>query len=76
MVTLAAGLKRNAQAMQQAVDKRGILLEDTDAAIEHNLAATKKSVKRSKDEHKRCALHAVGKPQRGSGASTLCMLRS
>ena len=60
MVTLAAGLKRNAQAMQQSVTQRGALLEDTDAAIEHNLAATKKSVKRSKEEHKRCA---AGKPQ-------------
>ena len=54
MVSLAAGLKRNAQAMEQAVAKRGGLLEETDAAIEHNLAATKKTVKRSKEEYKRC----------------------
>lgn len=60
MVTLAAGLKRNAQAMQQAVGRRGGLLEDTDAAIEHNLAATKKSVKRSKEEHRRCAAVLLG----------------
>lgn len=53
MVSLAAGLKRNAQAMEQAVAKRGTLLEETDTAIEHNLAATKKTVKRSKEEYKR-----------------------
>ncbi len=59
MVGLAAGLKRNARAMEAAVTKRGVLLADTDAAVEHNLAATKKSVKRSKEEYKRWRLAAL-----------------
>lgn len=53
MVELAAGLKRNAQAMQQSVTQRGVLLEETDESIERNLAAAQKSVKRAKEEHTR-----------------------
>ena len=53
MVELAAGLKRNAQAMQQSVAQRGTLLEETDESIERNLAAAQRSVKRAKEEHTR-----------------------
>lgn len=56
MVELAAGLKRNAQAMQQSVAQRGTLLEETDESIERNLAAAQKSVKRAKEEHTRSIL--------------------
>ncbi|EIE27024.1 hypothetical protein COCSUDRAFT_83583 [Coccomyxa subellipsoidea C-169] len=59
MVELAAGLKRNAQAMQQSVTQRGVLLEETDESIERNLASAQKSVKRAKEEHTRLT-RAVG----------------
>ena len=48
MAALAEGLKKNAKAMQQSVNKRGSLLEDTDSAIEDGLARAKKSSKESK----------------------------
>ena len=48
MAALAEGLKKNAKAMQQSVNRRGSLLEDTDSAIEDSLARAKKSSKESK----------------------------
>lgn len=53
MVTLAAKLKQNAQAMEQSVTRRGALMEETDERMENNLAAAQQSVKRSKEEYKR-----------------------
>lgn len=48
LVGLAAGLKRNAAAMQTAVADRGRLLEDADLALERNLEGAKQSAKQSK----------------------------
>ena len=48
MAALAEGLKKNAKAMQQSVNRRGSLLEDTDSAVEDSLARAKKSSKESK----------------------------
>ena len=48
LVGMAAGLKRNAAAMQTAVADRGRLLEEADSALEHNLAGAVRSSKESK----------------------------
>lgn len=48
MVALAAGLKRNAQAMQQAVKRREGLLDQTEDAVEDSLAQAQRSSKESK----------------------------
>lgn len=64
MVALAAGLKRNAQAMQQSVAQRGTLLEETDETIEKNLAAAQTSVKRAKEEHTRLASSSQALPSK------------
>ena len=56
LVGLAAGLKHNAAAMQNAVSNRGHLLEEADAALDANLAAAKRSSKDSKIIHRKCGL--------------------
>ena len=45
MVALAAGLKRNAQAMRAAVQKREGLLSETENAVESSLVYAKKHSK-------------------------------
>lgn len=57
LVSLAAGLKRNAAAMQAAVSSRGRLLEDADVALEANLAAAKRSSKESQIVRRKCGPH-------------------
>lgn len=52
---MSAALKRNALAMQQGVANRGAILEETDEFIERNLAMQQQSVKRSKEEYRRCS---------------------
>ncbi|KAK9839611.1 hypothetical protein WJX81_000780 [Elliptochloris bilobata] len=48
MVGLAAGLKRNAAAMEGAVKERGRLLDSAETMLDGNLDATKRSVRESK----------------------------
>lgn len=48
MVALAAGLKKNAEAMKQAVARREGLLDQAEDAIEDSLVKAKKSSKESK----------------------------
>ena len=48
MVALAAGLKKNAEAMKQAVARREGLLSETEDAVEDSLVKAKKSSKESK----------------------------
>ena len=47
MVTLAASLKRNAQAMKAAVERRGGQLDETEFAIDESLIRAKKSSKQA-----------------------------
>lgn len=47
MVTLAASLKRNAQAMKAAVERRGGQLDETEFAIDESLVRAKKSSKQA-----------------------------
>ena len=48
MVALAAGLRKNAEAMKQAVARREGLLNDTEDAVEDSLVKAKRSTKESK----------------------------
>lgn len=48
MVALAAGLKRNAQAMRQAVGRRDGLLDETENLVDDSLVKAKRSTKESK----------------------------
>ena len=48
MVALAAGLKKNAEAMKLAVARREGLLGETEDAVEDSLVKAKKSSKESK----------------------------
>lgn len=48
MVALAAGLKKNAEAMKQAVARREGLLSETEDAVEDSLVKAKRSSKESK----------------------------
>ena len=48
MVGLAAGLKRNAAAMEGAVRERGRLLDTAETMLDGNLDGTKRSVRESK----------------------------
>ena len=56
MVALAAGLKKNAEAMKQAVARREGLLSETEDAVEDSLVKAKKSSKESKSLKVKCAL--------------------
>ena len=48
MVGLAAGLKRNAAAMEGAVRERGRLLDGAETMLDGNLHGTQRSVRESK----------------------------
>ncbi|MCJ1422154.1 hypothetical protein MMC29_000033 [Sticta canariensis] len=63
LVGLAAGLKRNAAAMQTSVADRGRLLEDADLALERNLAGAKKSAKQCKVMYRKCVWIAPWGPK-------------
>lgn len=51
LVPMAAALKRNAQAMEQAVSERGSLLEESETVLDGNVAATGRAVRESKSIH-------------------------
>ncbi len=56
LVPMAAALRRNAQAMEQAVSERGALLEDSETVLDGNVAAAGRAVKESKVVYQRCVL--------------------
>lgn len=57
MVGLAAGLKRNAAAMEGAVRERGRLLDGAETMLDGNLHGTQRSVRESKAVRTRRADH-------------------
>jgi hypothetical protein len=56
LVPMAAALRRNAQAMEQAVSERGALLEDSETVLDGNVAAAGRAVKESKVVYQRYIL--------------------
>eukprot|EP00884_Botryococcus_braunii_P015626 jgi/Botrbrau1/2747/Bobra.0164s0027.1 len=48
LVPMAAALKRNAQAMEQAVSERGTLLDESETVLDGNVAAAGRAVRESK----------------------------
>jgi hypothetical protein len=55
LLGMSAQLKRNALGMQGAVEQRGGLLQQADAALDDSHAKAQRSAARAKEQYQRCA---------------------